>query len=322
MLDAKGDVVGRIGQSLEGVRRGEARSGVGRHEGSLLDHRDLVQRRVGKDARGLDRRGCPVDRGGVADLCDAATIECRGATTQQERFRGLGGGIDQDRAALAEDAGQFLAQLLTELVVEIGERLVEQHEVGALDQRARDRGALLLAAGELGGQPVEHRLEAQHAGGLCDAPLDFLASNARDPQGRCDVLAHGQRRVIDELLVDHGDRALAHGHAGDVAAFQRDPAGGRPLEAGHEAHQRRLACEGRAQQDVHGAALERHRDVGDDVVGADPQSEMLENQAHAARSAGATSRMASSIAAICAASSRMPSLLRRQTASSARRTHS
>jgi hypothetical protein len=35
------------------------------------------------------------------------------------------------------------------LVVEIGERLVQQHQIGALDQRARDRGALLLSAGQL-----------------------------------------------------------------------------------------------------------------------------------------------------------------------------
>ena len=41
------------------------------------------------------------------------------------------------------------ARLLAQLGVEIGERLVEQDHRRLVDQRARERDALLLAAGEL-----------------------------------------------------------------------------------------------------------------------------------------------------------------------------
>ena len=51
------------------------------------------------------------------------------------------------------------AQLLADLGVERAEGLVEQQHLGLVRQRARDRDALLLAAGELGRQALVHALE-------------------------------------------------------------------------------------------------------------------------------------------------------------------
>ena len=48
-------------------------------------------------------------------------------------------------------------QLVPELGVEVGERLVEQEHGGVAHQRAADRDALALAAGELVGPAVEQR---------------------------------------------------------------------------------------------------------------------------------------------------------------------
>jgi hypothetical protein len=54
-----------------------------------------------------------------------------------------------------------MREILAQLVVEVGERLVEQNEISALDQRAGDRGALLLAAGELQRRAIQIRRERQ-----------------------------------------------------------------------------------------------------------------------------------------------------------------
>ena len=60
---------------------------------------------------------------------------------------------------LALQALQLEAHLLAQLRVEVGQRLVEQQQRRLHHQRAREREALLLAAGELGrlavGQLVE-----------------------------------------------------------------------------------------------------------------------------------------------------------------------
>jgi hypothetical protein len=47
--------------------------------------------------------------------------------------------------AVGEQAREFVAQFLAQLVIEIGERLVEQDQVCVLDQRPRQGGALLLS---------------------------------------------------------------------------------------------------------------------------------------------------------------------------------
>ena len=104
-----------------------------------------------------------------AGLQHLALPHADGAAAEQQRLGRLGRRVDEDRAGGLEDARQFGAQFLAQLVVEIGERLVEQHQVGALDQRARDRGALLLAAGQLQRRAVQIRLELQQLRGLLDA---------------------------------------------------------------------------------------------------------------------------------------------------------
>jgi hypothetical protein len=88
---------------------------------------------------------------------------------------------------------------------------------------------------------VEIRLELQQARRLLDAALDLRTRPALHPQRRGDVFIDRQRGIIDELLVDHRDRAPPHIDAGDVVAVDQDAAGGRPVETGEQPHDRGLA---------------------------------------------------------------------------------
>ena len=133
-----------------------------------------------------------IDRRRVADLQYLAFPHADGAAAKQQRFGRLGGGVDEDRAGRLENARQFGAQFLAQLVVEIGERLVEQYQVGALDQRACDRGALLLAAGQLQRRPFEIRLELQEPRGFLHPLVDFRTRFALYAQGRGDVVIDGE----------------------------------------------------------------------------------------------------------------------------------
>ena len=75
--------------------------------------------------------GCAIDPRRRAELRHAPFAEGRGVAAEEQRLLRLRRGVDEDRARGREDARQFLAQLLAQLVVEVGERLVEQHEIGA-----------------------------------------------------------------------------------------------------------------------------------------------------------------------------------------------
>ena len=52
-------------------------------------------------------------------------------------------------------------------------RSIEQHQIGALDQRACDRGALLLAAGQLQRHALQIRLELEEFCGFLNPAPDL-----------------------------------------------------------------------------------------------------------------------------------------------------
>jgi hypothetical protein len=55
-------------------------------------------------------------------------VEHRRAAAEQQRLGGLGGGVHHDGGTVAEELADFGAQLLTQLVVEVGQGLVQQQQ--------------------------------------------------------------------------------------------------------------------------------------------------------------------------------------------------
>ena len=164
----------------------------------------------------------------------------------------------------ALDLADRAAQLLADLRVERAERLVHQQHFGPVGQRARNRDALLLAAGQLRGQAVVHAFE-------CNELQQLLATRA--PLGRLH-LAHAQReldvvgdRHVPEqrvVLEDEPDLALAHVHVRHVAAMQRDAPVVDFSEPCDRAQQGALAAAARAEQHQELALVDVQRDVVDD----------------------------------------------------------
>ena len=119
------------------------------------------------------------------------------------------------------------------------------------------------------GVTLEIGLEPQQRGDFLDAPFDLLVGPALDAQRRGDVLEDRERRVVDELLVDHRHGALADVDARHVLAVHHDAARGRDIKAGEQTHEGGLARERRSQQDAQRARLEREGDLADVGNGAD-----------------------------------------------------
>ena len=122
-------------------------------------------------------------------LQHAALVHDHDMAAQEQRLQRLGGGVDHDRIAPGEDGAELDPQLLAQLVVEIDQRLVEQQQLGVLGQRPADRGALLLAARELGREPVQEVIDPQQARHLGHPGVDLGLRTAGEAQGRGDVLA-------------------------------------------------------------------------------------------------------------------------------------
>ena len=114
-------------------------------------------------------RGPVVDLGRGADLFDVAGVHDRDAVAHRQRFLLVVGHVDERDADLALDALELELHHVAQLEVQRAERFVEQQRAGVVHQRAGQRDALLLAAGELGGlalgevgQPddLEHLVDA------------------------------------------------------------------------------------------------------------------------------------------------------------------
>ena len=184
-------------------------------------------------------------------------------------------GDHDDRLAQVVDAGPQQGQhLVRGPGVEGAGRLVGQDDRGVGDQRPGDRDALLLAAGELRGQPpapvAEPDLLQQRPHPL---PVDAVSGQ---PDRQPDVLLGGEVGHQVEALEDEADALAAEPGAvllapvRDVLAGDDDAALGGPLETGGAGEERRLARPGGPHHRGEGAGREGEVDTGEGGDGARP----------------------------------------------------
>ena len=85
------------------------------------------------------------------------------------------GDVDRGVAEGVVQAAHLEAHLLAQIGVEVGQRLVEQQRLGLDDQRAGERDALLLAAGQLAGIALRQRREPRGGEDAVELLLDGRA---------------------------------------------------------------------------------------------------------------------------------------------------
>ena len=211
---------------------------------------ELVRRRVVK----LERR---------ADLGDDPLVENDDLVGESHRLRLVMRHIDHRRAELGMKLRQFKAHLHAQFRVEVGQRLVEQENLGLAHERPADRDPLALAARKLGRTTVEIGLELQDARDFERALVLHLSRLAGDGEREGDVLPHRHMRVERVGLEHHGDAPLRRRHVGNVDVVDEALAGRDRLESGDHPEQRRLAAAGRAEQRGERAFIDREAEIGD-----------------------------------------------------------
>ena len=183
----------------------------------------------------------------AADLLEDAVVHDGDAVGHRERLLLVVRHVHERDADLALDLLQLDLHLLAQLQVERTERLVEQQHRRQVDERARERDPLPLAARELArlglgavGEPheLEHLPDAARDLGL----RDLLALEAEG-----DVVV--DREVLEErVALEHRvDVAAVGRHALDRLALEQDLALVGLLEAGDHPQRRRLAAAGRPE---------------------------------------------------------------------------
>ena len=219
--------------------------------------------------------GCVIDRLAVADLLDDALVHHGDAVRHGQRLALVVGDVDEGDADPLLDGAQLVAHMLAQLEVERRERLVEQQHLGLDRERAGDRDALLLAAGELADQLVALARQGDQLRSSSAASARSALRHAAHPQAVGDVLRHGHQRKQRQVLEDQRGRPLVRADARHVLAADPDRAFGRIEEARNRAQDRGLAAAGRPQEGEELAALDLQRRILDRGEIAKPDGDAI-----------------------------------------------
>ena len=217
-----------------------------------------------------------VDLARAPDLLHLAVVHDGDPVGHRQRLFLVVRHVDERRPELVLDALELELHVLAQLHVERAERLVEEQRGRPVDERARQRDALLLAAGELPRPPALQALEPDDVEEL-EHPLAALA--ARHPlqlQPERDVVVDRHVREERVLLEDHVDRPAVRRDGGDVLPLQDDATLVGHLEAGDHPERRRLPAAARAEQREELSVSDRDVDVAHRLGSAEPLADPFE----------------------------------------------
>ena len=185
-------------------------------------------------------------------LLDLALVHDDDAVGELERFFLIVRDEHARQVNLFVQPAQPAPQLLPHFGVERAERLVEQQHLRLDGQRARERDALPLAAGELRRIAIAQIVELHELQQVRDLRCDLVVRrpmrSRAHAQPERDVLEH--RHVTEQRVVlkDEADSPLAGLPVRRILAVEQHAAAVGRLEAGDDPQQRRLAAARRPEQ--------------------------------------------------------------------------
>ena len=168
------------------------------------------------------------------------------AGAEKHRLGDAVGDEDDGLPRFLPDAQQLEIHLLARQGIECAERLVHQDQLGIVDERTRDRRALLHAAGQLVGILVLVAREPDQGEQIAGAGAACGHGQAEDFRGKEHVVDDAAPLQQQRLLEHHAD--VAGGIERLRARADRHRARIPGVEAGENLEQRGLAAAGRADE--------------------------------------------------------------------------
>ena len=208
-----------------------------------------------------------------ADLFDAAFVEHDDAIGELHRFILIMRDEDRRQSRLLMDVAQPAAQILAHARVKRAKRFVQKQHARLDGERARERDALTLAAGELRRKAAAKSVKLHELQKLRDARRDRRPRGTRasgtNSQTVADIVGDGHMFEERIVLKNHADMAVLHGQIGRVLAVEEDPAAIGRIEARDHPQQRRLAGARGSKQRDEFARLNVEADVAQGRKGAE-----------------------------------------------------
>ena len=217
--------------------------------------------------------GLIVDHLGGAHLLDNAPVDDHDAVAHGHGLGLVVGDVHHGDAVLLLNVLDLKAHALAQLCVQIGQRLVQKKQGGFGHQRPGQRNALLLAAGQLAGDPVPVLGQMHHVQHALHFLRDGGFIHLLDLQRVGHVVEHGHVGPYGVALEHHADVPLFRGNehlvGGDHPVVEKHAAAGGLFKPGDDAQHGGFAAARRAQQGdefavgEHGVKVFQHRGVAE-----------------------------------------------------------
>ena len=212
-----------------------------------------------------DVRGMVEDllRGG--DLLDDAVLHDHDTVTEGHGLGLVVGDVDEGALDLVAQLDELGTHLVTQLGVQVGQRLVHQEDLRITHDGAADGDALTLAARKRLGLTVEVLGDAQDLGSGANLAVDLVLGDLLELKRKRHVLVHRHIGVQSIALEHHGNVAVLGCHVVDALAVDEHVARSDVLQASNHAHRRGLTAARRANENdkllvMHGEVKVLHRE--------------------------------------------------------------
>ena len=155
------------------------------------------------------------------------------------------------------------------LEVERPQRLVQKKEPGLVDECTGQSHALLLSAGELVWEPLEHRAHVDLGQCVADPSCDLLGREPSELQAECDVVENREVRKQRVVLEDRIDGTPVRELPQQGAAIHLQRAFGDGFEAADHPEDRRLPAAGRTENGDETVARQIEIDAAHGLYGSE-----------------------------------------------------
>ena len=203
---------------------------------------------------------------GAFNLLNIALVHDRDPIRDGQRLLLIVGHVYGSDTDLFLDFTDRLAHLDAQLCIEVGERLVHQKHLRLHNDGARQRDALLLAAGELVGIAILVLRDLHGFHDLFHTALDLVLGELFVFQTVLDVAVDGHVREDGVALEHHAEIALIDGYIVDHLVVKRNGAGLNGVKTGDHAEKRCFAAAARPKQREQLAGTDVDGQVADDDV--------------------------------------------------------
>ena len=219
---------------------------------------------LGSADKGSDEEvgGIFVKNLGSCDLLDDTVLHADDTSTHGHSLDLVVGNVDKGGSELLMELGELGSHLSTELSVKVGERLVEEEDLGVTDDGTAESDTLLLTAGESLGLSVEQVSNVEDLSCFFDAALDLFLGSLAKLQTECHVLKHGHMRIQSVVLEHHRDIAILRSNVVDQTVTDEKLTLGDLLKACNHTQSRGLTATGRTNEYQEFLVLDFKAEIG------------------------------------------------------------